>query len=210
MTTGITEKESELISRSLDEDLSEFELKQLSKNILSKDGGQRTWLRYHAASAVMSKQFPVQIDKDFSAKVMQAIANEEQHTAQTETKQSSVSAIRSYAKQFAGLAVAASVAAVSVVVYQQQSQPGLDGVPAIITSDKRVIEDFQPNVETPTTNSLPVEYSPVQPNNNVREELLTLDRDDLYPSSKAEIDQESLSLPLPQSDVDIIELEDIQ
>lgn len=211
--TGLTEREAELISRSLDEDLSEFELKQLSQKVLATDDGEKTWMRYHAVNAVISKQFPTQLDKNFSANVMQAISSEEQYTDDvgSENRDSgTVSTLRSYAKQVAGLAIAASVAAVSVVVYQQQGQPGLDGVPSIITSDKRAIEDFQPNIESPAVDSIPVEFSPVQPSNDIREELLILEREDIYPNSKAELDEENVPLQSPQTDVDIIKLEDIR
>lgn len=158
----LTDSELELLSRSIDEELSELELKRLRKNVLSKPGAEQIWARYHAASAVMQKQFPTSISEDFSANVMRAVEFEEmEQDTTTATPAASQKSARSYMKQFAGLAVAASVAAVSVVMYQQQTQPGLDSGSPIIISDKREIQDFQPNAAA-SANSLPVEFSPVQ------------------------------------------------
>lgn len=162
----LTESELELLSRSLDEDLSEFDLKRLSKQVLSKSEAENTWTRYHAAAAIMQKQFPANIDKDFSAAVMSAIACEEMQqesaTAASSTGgNSKAGAMRTYMKQFAGLAVAASVAAVSVVIYEQQIQQAADNGAAIIVSEKQQIQDIQPGTASNVT-ILPVEFSPIQ------------------------------------------------
>jgi negative regulator of sigma E activity len=163
----LTESELELLSRSLDEDLSEFDLKRLSKQVLSKADAEETWARYHAISAVMQKQFPANISKDFSANVIAAIEYEEMQQESTTiaddtgVNKSKVGTLRSYMKQFAGLAVAASVAAVSVVIYQQQFQHGVDNNPAIIVSDKQEIREIQPSTASNVT-ILPVEFSPIQ------------------------------------------------
>lgn len=161
----LTDSELELLSRSMDEDLSDFESKRLNKHVLSKSEATETWMRYHAVSAVMQKQFPTGIAKDFSSRVMRAVENEDMQplsdksltTAKPSTSNSG-GAMHNYMKQFAGLAVAASVAAVSVVVYQQQIQPGIDHGSSIIVSDKQEIPIDDINSAT----ILPVEFSPAQ------------------------------------------------
>ena len=189
----LTDSELELLSRSMDEDLSELELKRLSKHVLSKPEADKKWARYHAVSAVMQKQFPANIDEDFSARVMLAIENDDQQSSTTDVENSD-EVVRSYMKQFASIAVAASVAAVSIVVYQQQIQPGLvDGGSSIIISDKREIQDFQPSAAA-NVQSLPVEFSPLQV--PVEDDIIGLSEDEKNFSD------------LPEED--IIELEDIK
>jgi len=193
----LSDSELELLSRSMDEELSELELKRLSKNVLSKLEAEKKWERYHAASAVMQKQFPASIDSDFSDSVMRAIENDDVDQESTVTMTADTKngggAVRSYMKQFAGLAVAASVAAVSVVVYQQQTQPGLDGGSSVIIRDKREIQDFQPN-SAAKGESLPVEFSPIQ----------VPSEDDIIGLNEAE--ENSSDLP----EEDIIKLKDIK
>ena len=151
----ISDKELELISRSLDEDLSELEKRRLNQKILSKEDGARTWCRFHAVSAVMRKQFPAQLDKGFSQRVMQEI---EKDSSQDEAPvRTGLHRATSTFKQVAGLAVAASVAAVSVMSYQYLNQPATDGN-SIITSES-FAEPVQPNTANSVQN-LAVEFTP--------------------------------------------------
>ena len=116
MKTELTDKDLELISESLDEDLSEFERRRLVQNVLTTEEGEQTWIRYHAISAVMKKQFPKDIDKSFSQGVMEAI--KEDHIEDGITPQKS-RRIGFHLKQVAGLTVAASVAAISIVTFNK-------------------------------------------------------------------------------------------
>lgn len=154
--TQISEKELELISRSLDENLSELEKRRLNQKILSKEDGAQAWTRYHAVSAVMRKQFPSQLDKDFSQRVMQVIEND---SSQEEAPvQTGLHRAKSTVKQVAGLAVAASVAAVSVMSYQYFNKPVVDPN-AVISAEINLPAQVQP--ATPSTiQSLPVEFTP--------------------------------------------------
>ena len=156
--TQISDKELELISRSLDEDLSELEKRRLSQKILVKENAGQAWYRYHAVSAVMRKQFPAQLDKDFSQRVMQEIENDSsQHEAPAP---SGLHRAKSTFKQIAGLAVAASVAAVSVMTYQYFNKPVSDPN-AVMNAEISLPSQIQ--LTTPSTiRSLPVEFNPAQ------------------------------------------------
>ena len=163
--THISDKELELISRSLDEELSELEKRRLSQKILSKDTGAQVWSRYHAVSAVMRKQFPARLDKEFNIRVMQEIERDgRQHEA---PKKSGIHRAKSTVKHVAGLAVAASVAAVSVISYQYFNKPVTDPNPATFSSATST-EQIQVTPAT-TVPSLPVEFTPAQLNDQDQE-----------------------------------------
>ena len=56
--TELSEKDLELISASLDEDLSDFERRRLNTSVLAKPEGEKAWIRYNAVSAVLNKHYP--------------------------------------------------------------------------------------------------------------------------------------------------------
>ena len=166
--TQMSEKELELISRSLDEDLSELEKRRLSQKILSKENGAQTWYRYHAVSAVLHKQFPAQLDKDFGQRIMQEIDNDSsQDAAPTQT---GLHRAKSTVKQIAGLAVAASVAAVSVMSYQYFNKPAIDPS-AVMNAEINLPSKIQPSTSS-SIQSLPVEFSPAQLSNTQQQNAL--------------------------------------
>ena len=154
--TQISDKELELVSRSLDEDLSELERRRLNQKILNKEDGAQTWHRYHAVSAVMNKQFPKQIDKDFSQRVMQEIERDG-HQDEAPARPSGAHRATSAMRHFAGLAVAASVATVSVMSYQYFKTPTPNEQNPIIASEQLQ----QPNPVN-VVPSMAVEFTPAQ------------------------------------------------
>ena len=154
--TQISDKELELISRSLDEDLSELERRRLNQRILNKEDGAEAWHRYHAVSAVMKKQFPKQIDKDFSQRVIQEIERDNhQDEAPVRT---GIYRATSAMRHFAGLAVAASVATVSVISYQYFNSPTTPSNPDPIIASKQLQQSNPVNVVP----SMAVEFTPAQ------------------------------------------------
>ncbi|MEM7304412.1 MAG: sigma-E factor negative regulatory protein [Pseudomonadota bacterium] len=152
MKTDLTEKDLELISESLDKELSEFERRRLNQKILTTEEGEKTWMRYQAISAVMSKQFPNKIHKDFSQGVMEAI---EKEGGEEEFNPQKVRHVGSHLKQFAGLTVAASVAAISIVTFQNFGQPELIDNPKVIVSEQQL------TAPTNTSQSVVAEPKPV-------------------------------------------------
>ena len=154
--TQISERELELISRSLDESLSELERRRLNQKILDKEEAVQALTRYQAISAVMNKQFPAQIDKDFSQRVMQVIESDGRQDE--EPVRSGIHKVTSSFRHFAGLAVAASVATISVMSYQYFNSP----TPANDPNSLLTSEQVQPTNPTSTVPSLAVEFSPAQ------------------------------------------------
>ena len=152
MKTELTEKDLELISESLDEDLSEFERRRLVQKVLTTEEGEKTWVRYHAISAVMRKQFPADIDKSFSQGVLNAI--EEDHVKGSSSTHTS-KGVGSHLKQFAGLTVAASVAVISVVSFQHFNQPVVSDSPQIVISEQQV-KNPNPTPQVASSNPVPV------------------------------------------------------
>lgn len=161
--TQISEKELELISRSLDEGLSELERRRLNQKVLDKEEAAQALNRYSAISAVIKKQFPAHIDKDFSQRVMQVIESDgRQHDAPA---RSGIHKATSSVRHFAGLAVAASVAVVSVMTYQHFNTPASDPN-QIIISEKTSSEPIRPADLSNTAPSMAVEFSPAQLNSD--------------------------------------------
>ena len=158
--TEITDKELELISRSLDEDLSEFERRRLNTTILSKPGGEKAWIRYNAVSAVMTKQFPAKIDKDFSQRVMQSISDDVDQEYIESATLSGIKKVGSYVKQVAGLAVAASVAAFSIVTYQYFNQPATTDNATLAVNQQEMADEMKPAAAVSLPLSQQVEFSP--------------------------------------------------
>lgn len=169
--TQISDKELELISRSLDEELSELERRRLNQKILNKENGAQVWHRYHAVSAVMNKQFPKQIDKDFSQRVMQEIERDGHQDAAP--AHSGFHRVTSTMRHFAGLAVAASVATVSVMSYQYFKTPSVNDQNPIIANEQLQ----QPNPVN-VVPSMAVEFTPAQ-----------LDEEQVKPVPNVEIEE---------------------
>ena len=160
--TELNETDLELISSSLDEDLSEFERRRLNNSVLARTEGEKTWVRYNAVSAVMKKQFPAQIDKDFSSQVMQAISEQGYEQEEESATQVKIKRVGSYMKQITGLAVAASVAAFSIVTYQNlypTNTPTIDA-PEVALSQQEAADEMKPAEVLAIQNSQRVEFAP--------------------------------------------------
>jgi negative regulator of sigma E activity len=138
----LNDKDLELISASLDQELSEFERRRLNNSILLNESGDDTGdeahkklQRYSLLSSIMKKECDAAIDVNFSSRVMQSIherANNEfepselndselyaGYNSQSNKKSNSI-------KQIAGLAIAVSVATVSFLSFQQFAQTNLN------------------------------------------------------------------------------------
>ena len=158
--TELSEKDLELISASLDEDLSEFERRRLNTSVLATPEGEKAWVRYNAVSAVMNKHFPAHIDNDFSQQVMQAISEEGYHQEQESTATAGIKRVGSYVKQVAGLAVAASVAAFSIVTYQNFNQPTVSDGPELAIIEQEAANEMKPAAAMTLQDSQQVEFAP--------------------------------------------------
>tara|TARA_R110002049_G_scaffold13509_2_gene58542 strand:+ start:173176 stop:173823 length:648 start_codon:yes stop_codon:yes gene_type:complete len=211
--TELSEKDLELISASLDEDLSEFERRRLNTSLLATSEGEKTWVRYNAVSAVMNKHFPAQIDGNFSQQVMQAISQEGYHQDQESTAKAGIKRIGSHVKQVAGLAVAASVAAFSIVTYQNFNQPtGIDA-PELAISEQKAADEMKPAAAMTLQSAQQVEFAPatvqqleaIQSNPQVEEKIYY---QELNPYIQGHAGYGSQRIISPY--VEIIELKDVK
>lgn len=118
MTTQVTTKER--LSALFDDELSAFENRRLTSELLTNAEHKMQWLRYQMIGDVMRGGPGSQVDTGFTDRIMQNINAEEAYS----TSVDKVSKPRSWAKPVAGLAMAASVAAVSILALQFMTQSG--------------------------------------------------------------------------------------
>ncbi|MFK8027445.1 MAG: sigma-E factor negative regulatory protein [Gammaproteobacteria bacterium] len=211
--TELSEKDLELISASLDEDLSEFERRRLNTSVLAKPEGEKAWIRYNAVSAVLNKHYPAKIDNDFSQQVMQAISEEGYEQEQESTAQAGIKRVGSYVKQVAGLAVAASVAAFSIVTYQNFNQPTAVEGPELAISQQEAADEMKPVAAMTLQESQQVEFAPataqqleaIQTNPQVEEKVYY---QELSPYIQGHAGYGSQRIISPY--VEIIELKDVK
>lgn len=130
MTTQVTTKER--LSALFDDELSEFECRRLTSELLTNAERKMQWLRYQMIGDVMRGDLGSQVDTGFTDRVMQNIRAEEMHSVPAEK----VSKPRPWAKPVAGLAMAASVAAVSILALQFMTQSGTGTVVNVANTDQ--------------------------------------------------------------------------
>ena len=122
MTNSSDERISALMDGELDEQLH----RSATDELLNKDEMRETWSRYHLISDTLRQQLPNGIDKQFSTRVMAALDNEPTVLAPPAARTSTLT------QRLAGLAVAASVAAVAVMgvqfMYQQDGQAPVEQI----------------------------------------------------------------------------------
>ncbi len=107
MTTPIEERISALI----DGEAGPFEARRLTRELTSNEALKAKWSRYHLIGDALRGELPEKIPGDFSEQVMARIHGEMPgYDAPAETRGSR------WLKPLAGLAIAASVAAVSVLM----------------------------------------------------------------------------------------------
>jgi len=109
----------ERISALIDGELDEREHQATVDELLANGENRKAWGRYHLISDTLKRSLPKGMDNDFSSRVMAALDEEPTVLAPQPTKSS-------WGQRAAGLAVAASVAAVAVLgvqfMYQQDGQ----------------------------------------------------------------------------------------
>ena len=135
------ETNQELISRILDEDVSELEAKHIVKEMQTDDELRSTLQRYDMIGHVMRKELPKELNLNFVHNVMSQVEREEMETP--DLKHNDVidqDKDESKFKTFIGLAIAASVAIFSFVAFQNFIQPETDTTPTAVVAD-RVVEE---------------------------------------------------------------------
>lgn len=135
------EVDKELLSRILDEDLSEFETQRILKEMRSNEELGSTLQRYDLVGAALRKELPKQFDQKFANKVIAQLANQEMDAGDPGLDSSQEAYDKSGKfKTAVGLAIAASVAVFSFVAFQNIFQPELDTQPDAIVAEQQSIE----------------------------------------------------------------------
>ena len=135
------ETNQELLSRILDEDVSELEAMRIVKEIQTDDELRSTLQRYDMIGHAMRKELPKEFNLNFVHNVMSQIEREVMDTP--DPKLNDVIELdkdESKFKTFIGLAIAASVAVFSFVAFQNFIQPESESTPTAVVAD-RVVEE---------------------------------------------------------------------
>ena len=116
----MTNSSDEQVSALIDGELDEHECHSAVDKLLTQGDMRKAWGRYHLIRDTLNHGLPNGVDHDFSSRVMAALENEPTVLAPPTRVGSS------WRRHVAGLAVAASVAAVAVMgvqfMYQQDGQ----------------------------------------------------------------------------------------
>jgi len=141
------ETEQELLSRILDEDVSEFETQRILKEMQTDDGLRTKLQRYSLIGSAIRKELPKQINPNFVHNVMSKLDDEQISMPSAGSEHGDGIAIEKDAdvqggrfKTALGLAIAASVAVVSFVSFQNYVQNNNESVQQEVLAE-RVIEE---------------------------------------------------------------------
>lgn len=139
------EIDQELLSRILDENVSEFETQRILKEMQSDDELRSKLHRYNVIGHAMRNELPPQINQNFVDNVMSKLADEKILEPDSELDEvvAPVEVIEEGSSRFKtamGLAIAASVAVVSFVSFQNYVQTNNEVAAPAMVAD-RVIEE---------------------------------------------------------------------
>ncbi len=134
----------ELLSRVLDEDISEFETQRILKEMKSNDALRSTLYRYNVIGYAIRDELPKQINSNFVHNVMSKLTDEEmsvpEFNGDSEIEKENHAKDAGRFKTAIGLAIAASVAVVSFVSFQNYVQTNNETTTTAIVAD-RVVEE---------------------------------------------------------------------
>lgn len=136
------EIDQELLSRILDENVSEFETQRILKEMQSDDELRSKLHRYNVIGHAMRNELPPQINQNFVHNVMNKLSNENMSELEEVVTpiQEVIEKDSGRFKTAIGLAIAASVAVVSFVSFQNYVQTNNEVVAPALVAD-RVIEE---------------------------------------------------------------------
>lgn len=123
--TGTTDREKESLSALMDGQTDELEIHRVLKSVTENDASRDTWRRYQLAAAAMRRDLPEQV-VDYSSDISAALENEKALHANT-------LATRIF-RPLGRFAIAASVATVAIIGFQQYSTTEIDQ-PAVAVSE---------------------------------------------------------------------------
>ncbi|PHS76340.1 MAG: hypothetical protein COB19_00600 [Porticoccus sp.] len=131
--TASTDREKESLSALMDGQAGELEVRRVLKSISDNDQSRDTWRRYQMAAAAMRRDLPEQV-VDYSASISAALENEKALQVNTLSAR--------MLKPLGRFAIAASVATVAIIGFQQHNMPATHQ-PAV-ASAKAVDSKFSP------------------------------------------------------------------
>lgn len=136
------EIDQELLSRILDEDVSEFETQRILKEMKSDSELRSKLQRYSLMGHAVRKELPEVVNKNFVDSVMNKLANEEMLDSEIDESIEQAEDVKDNGrfKTAIGLAIAASVAVVSFVSFQNYVQNNNEVAPAAMVAD-RIVEE---------------------------------------------------------------------
>lgn len=133
------EIDQELLSRILDEDVSEFETQRILREMKSRPELRATFQRYNVIGHAMRKQLPARLNHNFNNEVMSKLSNEVILDSDSNESVQSFSNSNKI-KTTIGLAIAASVAVFSFVTFQNFIQPSTTTNSAPVIAE-RIVEE---------------------------------------------------------------------
>ena len=133
------ENDLEILSRILDENVSEFEAHRILKKMNSCSELRATYHRYNLISHAIRKQLPANINHNFTNEVMNKISQEEKDSSQTQQPLTRFPN-HNKLKTTIGLAIAASVAIFSFITIQNLVKPDLN-VEKVPVMAERIVEE---------------------------------------------------------------------
>lgn len=122
----MSQDKRELLSAFMDGEL-EGDAAPVIDELLRDESMRLKWMRYHLIADTMRHSLPEHLDRQFSAGVAARLSTEPTVLSPARRK------YPAYLKPVAGLAVAASVAAMAIIGIQYQGQQGGNGQPAMAT-----------------------------------------------------------------------------
>lgn len=135
--------DQELLSRILDEDLSEFETQRILKEYQSDSELQAVYQRYNIIGHALRHELPSKLNSSFTNEVMAKLSDDDNFDADATDIAPAPVLVANNSNKFTtaiGLAIAASVAVFSFVAIQNFMQPqtGNENIPVVA---ERVVEE---------------------------------------------------------------------
>ena len=124
------ETDQELLSRILDEEVSEFEAKRILKEMQSSPELRATFQRYNLIGHAIRKQLPTRLNHNFTNEVMSKLSDEG-ILGLNANESTQAFANSNKIKTTIGLAIAASVAVFSFVAFQNFMQANTNTAPVL-------------------------------------------------------------------------------
>ncbi len=158
----LNEHDLELLSASLDNELSDFERRRLNDKVLTDQCAMEKLNRYTLVGAIMKRECPQKINTSFSQQIIEAIELD------TQAAQPLHQPANSFIKQITGLALAVSVAVVSFTSFQHFTGSDTDTDQYTADLDASVTLDNQLPMADDYKNKISprVQFAPAQLNSS--------------------------------------------